>query len=97
MQPKNASMFRYSSDRPSLYSASEQAMNDVATGLSGTTGQARTGSSRNCGMYYQKPNAVPARLTATTIPAYRNAMVSILRGSGARYRGRLSVVSAAVG
>ena len=33
-----------------LFIASEQAMNSVAAGLSGTTGQARTGSSRNCGM-----------------------------------------------
>ena len=38
MQPENASMFRYSFDRPGLYSASEQAMNNVAVRLSGTTG-----------------------------------------------------------
>src|SRR6056297_2873458 len=50
IQPKNANTFRYSFDRPSLYSASEQAMNNVAIGLSGTTGHATMGSSRNCGM-----------------------------------------------
>jgi hypothetical protein len=50
IQPKNANTFRDSFDRSSLYSASEQAMNSVAVGLSGTTGHATTGSSRNWGM-----------------------------------------------
>jgi hypothetical protein len=48
IQRKNDNTFRYSSDRPSLYS--EQAMNSVAVGLSGTTGHATTGLSRNCRM-----------------------------------------------
>jgi hypothetical protein len=43
-------MFRYSFDQPSVYSASEQAMNSVAVGLSGTTGHATTGSSWNWGI-----------------------------------------------
>jgi hypothetical protein len=47
VQPKNANTFRHSFDRPSLYSASEQAMNSVAVGLSGATGITTTGSSWN--------------------------------------------------
>ena len=50
IQPKDADTFRYSFDQPSLYSASEQAMNSVAVGLSGTTSHATTVSSWSGGM-----------------------------------------------